>query len=246
MDIFVDIHCHILPGVDDGPKAMDQALMLVDQARQEGTKMMMATPHCFNGVFHSSPQEILSGCRQLQETLMDHGIPMGILPGAENRVTPDLVTKYDQGEVMTLNHANQYILLEMPEMILVDGMVALLLQFMDREVTPIIAHPERNRFILSKPSVLEKLTADGVLLQLTAASLMGSFGKKVEKLSETIVRMAPARVLLASDIHPGRQYRIKAAAQKLTRLVGQTTAHQMLYGHSEKWLTNSTGGRYSI
>ena len=224
---YIDIHAHVLPSIDDGPREIRQALELLSAACREGIETIIATPHCFNGVYHATRSEILSACHDLQKEIDLKGIPITLAPGAENRVTHELITHFDKGEVMTLNNSGQYLLLELPDMFLLEGIVAILRQLNEREVIPIIAHPERNRFILSKPNLLQQFLSEGALLQLTASSLMGSFGKNIKKLSERLIKMEVIS-FIASDIHPGRRYRVKDALHRVTQLTGKKTVSTVM------------------
>lgn len=231
----IDIHTHILPFLDDGPKTIEQALIIASHALEEGADTIIATPHCCNGVYNISIDDIFESCHKLREALEYHGIFVDIRPGAEIRVNHDTVKKYDHGELMTLNNSERYILLELPETFLVNGVLMLLRQFVDRGIKPVIAHPERNRFILSKVNVFEQLIAEGALLQITSSSLMGDFGKPVMKLSENLIKMGVVS-FIASDIHPGRKYRMKDAINKTVKMAGGVAAHRIFNEQAEKLL----------
>lgn len=229
----VDIHAHILPFVDDGPTNLEQALIIADNALEEGVNTIIATPHCYNGVYNVSTDDILKACRKFKEALEYYDIPVDIRPGAEIRLNHDTVKKYDQGLLMTLNNSDHYILIELPETFLLDGVLMLIRQFIQRGVIPIIAHPERNRFILNKINIAERLVAEGALLQITSSSLMGDFGKPVMKMSENLIKMDIVS-FIASDVHPGRRYRIADAIKKLEKIAGKKATDSIINDKVEK------------
>lgn len=232
----IDIHAHILPSMDDGPGGVDQAVMMACQAFEEGIKSIIVTPHCCNGVYDISKDDILVACRKFRGVLEDQGISITLHPGAEIRLNHDTVKQYDQGRLMTLNNSGNYLLLELPETFLVDGVSMLLRQFAERGVTTVIAHPERNRLILRKGAIAERFVSEGALLQITSSSLMGDFGKSVMKMAEAMVTMGIVS-FIASDIHPGRRYRMVDAVKKLEKMVGASAAHVIVHEEAEKLLS---------
>lgn len=234
-----DIHSHILPCLDDGPMAIDQALLMARQAMEDGVKTVIATPHCFNGVYNLSKEDIICACDKFRERLEEQSISVDIRPGGEIRLNHDTVKKYDQGELITLNNSGRYLLLELPETFLLDGVVMLLRQFYDRGLIPVIAHPERNRMILGRIGIVDKLISEGALLQITSSSLVGDFGRTVMKMAENLVKMGTVS-FIASDIHPGRKYRMLDAVTKVVKLVGLVAAHAMVHEEAEKLLSFSS------
>lgn len=232
----IDIHAHILPSMDDGPGGVDQALMMVNQAFEEGVKSIIVTPHCCNGVYDLSKDDIFCACRKFRGVLEDHSISVQLHPGAEIRLNHDTVKQYDQGRLMTLNNSGRYLLLELPDTFLVDGVSMLLRQFAERGVTTVIAHPERNRLILRNGNIVDRLVSEGALLQITTSSLMGDFGKSVMKVAEGMVTMGVVS-FIASDIHPGRRYRMVDAVKKLEKMVGGSAAHVIVHEEAEKMLS---------
>ena len=111
--IMMDIHTHILPGVDDGAANMAEALGMARMAAKDGTTHMIATPHAFDGIFNSDKEQILEGCRELNIRLKAERIPLIILPGQEVRLTPELIDHIDNGAILTLNNTT-CILIELP------------------------------------------------------------------------------------------------------------------------------------
>ena len=183
----IDIHSHILFGVDDGPKTMEQSLEMLMQAEKEGITDILATSHVCHPQYHVHSANVLQQVPQLQRTLDDQGIKLKIHAGHEVRMTNDLLEKLEIKEVLPLANSH-FLLLELPSSnvpIYTKDMIVLL---KSRGITPIIAHPERNKAIAEKPSRLERLIREGAVAQITAGSLAGHFGKAVQKLSLDLVR----------------------------------------------------------
>lgn len=228
----IDIHAHILPGMDDGPSSISQAVAIARTAVKEKVSTIVATPHCMDGTYNCSPARILGTCTQLNQELQRLNIPLTVVPGAEIRISPDTISDYDQGKLLTLNAANRYILLELPEMFIIDGVTRIIRQFTTRGVTPVMAHPERNATIARNPEILRTFVFEGAMAQITAASFTGDFGRPVMKTSEALIAMDCVH-FMASDTHPGRRYRMAAAAKKLTKKAGETLAHEILRENPE-------------
>ena len=219
----IDTHSHILPGLDDGAENISQSLAFMRMASSEGVKIVFATPHTCDGVFNCTKDQVLCALDEFNSVLGEQGIDTRLLPGAEVRVNHDLVAEYDKGNLLTLNNAGAYLLIELPAMFMAPAIVMMIRQLKDRGVTPIIAHAERNPMIMTKPELAVDFVYNGGLIQITAGSLAGDFGKFSLKAARKLLDMDQV-FCLGSDIHPGRKYRMGAARKKLIKLVGTTRA----------------------
>ena len=219
----IDTHSHILPGLDDGAANISQSLAFMRMAASEGVKTVFATPHTCDGVFNCTKDQVLCALDGFNSGLEEQGIDTRLLPGAEIRVNHDLVTEYDKDNLLTLNNAGVYLLIELPAMFMAPAIVMMIRQLRDRGVTPIIAHAERNPMIMTKPELAADFVYNGGLIQITAGSLYGDFGKYSLKAAGKLLDMDQV-FCLGSDIHPGRKYRMKDAGKKLIKLVGTTRA----------------------
>jgi len=219
----IDIHSHILPNLDDGPDSLAVSLKLAGRASSQGITAMVATPHSMDGVYQCSPGEILDKCALLEATLEKNNIPIKIMPGSEIRLTHDIVSLYDQGLLMTLNNSSTHILLELPPMFIIDGVIHIIGQLAERGVATVIAHPERNRAIMKNLNIMSRLIYAGALMQITATSLMGGFGKSVMKICHKMIEKDVV-AFIGSDIHPGRKFMMLDAYQKIQRMAGEKTA----------------------
>jgi protein-tyrosine phosphatase len=222
----IDIHSHILPEVDDGPISIKEAVRIVKASHADGVTTMIATPHTCNGVYNISPVEVIKSCSELSRELRKEGVPMNVRPGAEVHLTHDIIEKYDKGQLMTMNNLRGHILLELPSIILYEAVIKVIRQFADRGVTVIIAHPERNEAIKKYPSLVSSMIQEGAMMQITAGSLTGAFGKKTMRFTERML-VKNEVALIASDIHPFRKFAMHKALRKVIQKFGQQKAEQI-------------------
>jgi protein-tyrosine phosphatase len=196
----IDLHCHILPGLDDGPASVEDSLEMCRIAAADGIRVVVATPHMLNGMFRVERRDVLDGVRCLSEVLRGASIPLQILPGADVHLDKSVPGFLDRGELVTLADIGRHLLLELPQDIVPEGTAELLFQVQLRGVTPIITHPERNIAIQQNPSILNGLVGAGTLTQITAGSLTGSFGERVRKCALGMLRSRTAH-LVSTDAH---------------------------------------------
>lgn len=225
----IDIHCHILPGIDDGPQDMQAAVKMATVAVKDGIRTVIATPHCYDGVYDCQTVDIRERCRVLNDTLKKYQISLEVLPGAEIRLTPELIERFLSGAVMTLGDSRKALLLELPEMFIPEAVENVISTLRDEGVRSIIAHPERNSLILSRNNILKILQNVGAEFQITADSLLGKFGKCSKQMAETILKM-DAPCYIASDAHCAkrRKPQLSKAFKRVIKLIGREAALEML------------------
>lgn len=168
----IDLHAHVLPGVDDGPATWEDAVALVRMAAAEGITEMVATPHMMpDGAFVNHRRDVLPLVEELRDHLSRHRINVIIHPGGEVYMSPDLIARYERGELLTYCDDGRYMLLELPASELPVYAERLVFDLVHLGITPIIAHPERNTAIAQKPQLARRLVDAGALLQVNASSL---------------------------------------------------------------------------
>jgi protein-tyrosine phosphatase len=195
----IDIHCHILPGVDDGAGTMEDSIAMAKAAVHGGIDTIIATPHHLNGSYDNEKAAIINHTAALNERLQREGVPLTILPGQETRLNGEMVDGLEQGELLTQNETN-YLFVEFPSDHVPGYAKQMLFDLQVAGYTPIIVHPERNREILEHPSTLYQFVQKGALTQVTAASVLGKFGKKIQKLSHQLIE-ANLTHFIATDAH---------------------------------------------
>ncbi|KWX75280.1 hypothetical protein AMQ84_18655 [Paenibacillus riograndensis] len=220
----IDIHSHILPFMDDGAADWDAALAMAQAAGKDGISAVVATPHHANGVYLNPAPNIGQAVEQLNQRLRQAGLPLQVLPGQEIRIYSDLLNDLEQGQLLTLA-GSRYILLEMPSSRVPRSMEETCHELLIQGFVPVIAHPERNAEVAADPSKLTRLIELGALGQLTAQSLAGTFGSKLQKLSLDLCRRNAVHVI-ASDAHDNqhRPFGLSEAYGVLTKELGTTAS----------------------
>lgn len=216
---FVDIHCHILPELDDGAASLHDALEMAAMASADGTAIIVATPHADHRYEPLPADELLAKVDEFNSELARRSIPLCVLPGADVHIDASLPRKIQERQIMTLGDTGKYLLLELPHEIYVPFQ-ELMFDLDAVGITTILSHPERNRGIQADPEVLWPLVDQGCLMQVTAGSLLGEFGSEARKLS---LRMIEHRLIhfIASDAHSPR--RRNPLLQEAWRMVAKLT-----------------------
>ncbi|MBI9085354.1 MAG: tyrosine protein phosphatase [Desulfobacterales bacterium] len=221
----IDLHAHILPGLDDGPELEAESLAMARTAVMDGITILVATPHCLDGRYHNFRDSVQLACNAFNSLLAEEGINLQVLPGAEIRFAPELVEQMDRGRLMTLNDTGRYFLLELPDPFISHVVSHIVFQMAGRGLVPIICHPERNKMIQRDPEQLRAILAAGALSQITGGSLTGQFGRRAR---ETGIRLVKAGMVhfMGSDAHShkSRPPRLADAFKALGDLVGSGAA----------------------
>jgi protein-tyrosine phosphatase len=196
----IDLHSHILPGIDDGAQSIEEALAMAHVASADGITQIVSTPHDvgWDGAWQNPP----AGVEELQEELERHAIQLRVLPGLEVRIDLDTPARARDGQVMTLNRS-RYLLVELPFNHYPPYVEHVLFELQVSGFVPILAHPERCSVLASNPATLFRLVERGVLVQVTAASIAGEFGSAVEAFTRLLLEHRLAHVI-ASDAHSAR------------------------------------------
>ncbi|MCR2823810.1 tyrosine-protein phosphatase [Lederbergia panacisoli] len=196
----IDIHCHILPNVDDGASHYTDSLLMARQAQSEGIHTIIATPHHQNGSYQNTKLEIKSKVAELNDFFKTEKVDIHILPGQETRIYGELLEDYEAGEIITLAGISSYLFIELPSSHVPHYTDQLCYDIQVKGLIPVIVHPERNSEIVQNPEKLYKLVKNGTATQITAASFSGYFGKKIQNFTFDLVA-ANLTHFMASDAH---------------------------------------------
>jgi protein-tyrosine phosphatase len=196
----IDLHCHILPGLDDGSGSAEESLAMARLALQDGIHTIVATPHALDGVYNLTPAEITGGVASFQTLLLTRGLDLRICVGADVHLSPGIADRIKTGAVGTINNTGKYFLLELPPQTIPSGVKEEIFSLKVQGITPIITHPERHPAILREMNLLYDFIAMGALSQITAMSLTGEFGEGVQRGSQELLKHRLVHVI-ASDAH---------------------------------------------
>lgn len=227
----IDIHSHILPGVDDGPVNMEESILLAKLAVKEGVKTIFATPHHLNGDFYNSREEIISGVSKLNEVLIKENIPLTVLVGQELRVNAEILENYRQtNQIVTMNDGGKYLLVELPNDLVPSYFERVIYDIQLEGLIPIIVHPERNKELMKNPILLYNLVKKGALTQITAGSLIGKFGGNTRRFARQLIE-SDLTHFVASDAHniQSRSFHLSAAMEMVKKKCGLDYLELFLY-----------------
>jgi protein-tyrosine phosphatase len=223
----VDMHCHLLSGLDDGPRTSEEAVAMCRIAYDEGVRIAAATAHQNEHWPDITPERIRLASRALAQHLREANLPLTIFPCAEVMVQPELEAAWEKGQLLSVADRRQYLLLEMPHQLVVDlrSTVAWLRQ---DGIRPILAHPERHPEFLHEPGAVEELIEAGCLVQVSANSVTDPATPSDGRALKSWFRRGIVHCL-GSDGHSVRRRapRLAAAYRQIRRWVGAATADRI-------------------
>jgi protein-tyrosine phosphatase len=209
----IDLHSHILPGVDDGPATLEESLEIARSAAAEGIRVIAATPHVRDD-YPTQPGTMERLLAELRAAIQAEGIPIDVRPGGE--IAIDWLDRLSEGDLVRfgLGGSPHYLLLEFPYAGWPLSLHEWVFRLVTRQITPVIAHPERNADVQANPDELRPLVDAGALVQITAASLDGRIGRSSRAAAIALIERGLAH-LLASDAHTPdvREAGLRAAAE---------------------------------
>jgi len=244
----IDLHAHILPGLDDGARTLEESIEMCWISERDGVKTIVATPHTLDGFYQNDREAILAKVGELNEVISQelsvnqtnqidqkdqrneiNQIDLKILPGSDVRLCEKTLSYLDQGALMTIGDGKKYLFLEFPFQGIPYGAEEVIFQLIKRGMVPIITHPERNFEICESPRRYYEMIRMGCLGQVTAMSLTGRFGPRVRQVAERLFRN---RVIhfIASDAHSTdrRPPIISEGVKAAERIIGKEEAQKMV------------------
>ncbi|WP_071131754.1 tyrosine-protein phosphatase [Enterococcus timonensis] len=196
----LDLHCHILPGIDDGSANLDDALNLARKAVSQGITHILCTPHHHNGKYINSKASVMEKVDELQKELDLREIPLTLYEGQEVRIFPEIMNEINKNDILFCDVGDRYILIEFPTREAPSYAIRVLGELLAAGKTPIIVHPERNGTFIKDPNALIEYLDMGCLAQLTAPSIVGIFGKEIQQTAHDMVEHNLVQ-MVASDAH---------------------------------------------
>lgn len=224
-DPLIDVHSHLLPGIDDGSSSLEHSLDLARAAVKDGITHALMTPHHMNGQYTNHAQDVIDRTDAFQSALDEAKIPLTVFPCQEVHISGDLISAIEHDDILTTDEDGTYMLLEFPHDAIPTYASDMIFQVMQHGITPIIVHPERNEWFMKHPELLYDLITRGCVSQVTASSYVGTFGKNVQAFADDIVSHGLAHVF-ASDAHHmhNRDYEMTAAFTRLRKEMDLETA----------------------
>lgn len=224
----IDIHCHILPEMDDGPETLETSLKMASMAAEDGIRAIIATPHT-DGI-RVNCESVRAGVDHLNRALQQHGVTLHILPGYE--IPFHLVTAL--AHTHTLAKSN-YLLIEFPHMYVPGDALTTISRLTGQGFIPVIAHPERNGGILRNPDLMEPLMEAGALSQLTASSITGDLGPDIQRCAHYLLRKNLVHFIATDSHSPSfRAPVLQKAHAVAVKLLGRAKADHLTTGNPEK------------
>ena len=217
----IDLHCHILPNIDDGPQELLMSLDMANIAVKAGITHLFATPHHLNGRYDNTKSDILEHVHVFNKHLQLNNIPLTVHPGQELRIHRELFLSLEHEEILTLDNRGEFLLLELPSDQVPSYTQNMVYELLLKGITPIIVHPERNRGFIENQHLLFNLVQEGALSQLTSGSIIGQFGKKVKYFSEMIIEHNLTH-FIATDAHnvESRGFSLQEAYESIRKKYG--------------------------
>lgn len=232
----IDIHCHLLAAIDDGPPGLAESVEMARMAAADGIRTIVASPHFSYGRPPGIP-EIDLAMLSLRERLREDAVQVDLLRGADIRLTYELLEGIKKGDLPTIN-GSRYFLLELPE-IIPPNLDNFLHSVNIRGLVPVITHPERNYTFLSAPRKVFGLRDGGALIQVTAMSITGEFGAQVQGLSDMLLQKGLVD-FVATDAHGAVQRKpvLSKAFKTVTRRLGAAAANRIFFENPQAVIEN--------
>ena len=199
----IDLHCHILPGVDDGASDLTESIDMARLAIADGIHTVVATPHSLNDVYYNPLAKVLDVVGSLNDVLKTDGLELKICPGSDAHICSRMVERIAAEDAATINLTGRYILAEFPSQVIPADSRNELFRLKLNNITPIITHPERNLVFQHKLDFLYDLVEMGALIQITAMSVTGELGEEAMTCSHELLKRRLVHVI-ASDAHSPR------------------------------------------
>jgi protein-tyrosine phosphatase len=225
----IDLHCHLLPGVDDGAQDLSTSLMMARAAVAQGITVVACTPHILPGVYRNHGQDIRAATKQLQDALDREEIPLKLVTGADAHMTPNFVAGLRAGQLLTLADS-RYVLVEPPHHVAPPQLEDFFFNLVMAGYVPILTHPERLSWIRSRYDTIKKLVQTGAWMQITAGSFTGAFGRTALYWAERLLDEGCVH-LIASDAHDAERRPPDLAAGRdcVAKRIGAQEAEHLVF-----------------
>jgi protein-tyrosine phosphatase len=234
----IDLHCHMLPGIDDGAADLEVALEMARLAVADGITVTACTPHIMPGVYGNTGPQIRAAIAEFTRALETAGIPLKLTSGADVHLATDLVAGLRNGQVLTLNDS-RYFLFEPPHHVMPPRLEHAVFDVMTAGFQPVLTHPERLTWIEEHYDVMEHMAHAGVWMQITCGSVTGRFGRRPQYWADRMIDEGLVHIL-ATDAHNLRNRSPSMAKSRdlVAARLGEEEAHNMVVVRPQGILDN--------
>jgi len=224
----IDLHCHILPGIDDGAADSSVSLAMARMSVEQGVTVVACTPHILPGLYHNSGPAIRQDIAQLQNLLQQEGVPLQLATGADVHMTPDFVGGLRSGHLLSIADS-RYVLVEPPHHSVPPQLEDFFFNLVVAGYVPILTHPERLSWVPSRYDTIKRLVGAGVWMQVTAGSFAGAFGRNALYWAERMLSEGCVH-LIASDAHDveRRPPNLAAGREFVAKRIGAEEAERLV------------------
>ena len=224
-----DLHCHMLPAIDDGARNAETALAMARMAVDDGITHLVCTPHIYPALYENDAQRIIRAVEVFSALLQAHEIPLQLGYGADIQVVPELLPRLRSGAFPTIN-GSRYFLFEPPHHVPLTNMSRFVSDALSAGFVPIITHPERLSWLGEHYEAFLEAAEDGAWIQLTAGSLVGRFGDNPKYWAEKMLADGVVH-LLATDAHNlrGRPPLLAEGEAAAADILGREEARRLVY-----------------
>jgi protein-tyrosine phosphatase len=224
----LDLHCHILPGIDDGASDLATAVEMARIFAGQGVELVACTPHILPGLYHNDGPQIRRAIDDLRAALKDADIKLDLVCGSDAHMAPDFVGKLKRGNILALADS-RYVLVEPPHHIAPVRLEQFFFDILVSGYVPVLTHPERLTWINNQYTAIQRLAQGGVWMQITSGSLIGQFGRSARYWAERMLDEGLVH-FLASDAHDthGRPPNLQRGREAAARRVGEAEAEHLV------------------
>lgn len=230
---FIDIHTHILPGIDDGARDSAESLLIIKEAIKVGVKEIILTPHLpYNGI---NLDKISQNFKSLGEAVAQGGLGIKLHLGSELMLSFELPELIGADKRLTINGDGRYALIEMPSFEIPVYAPDVFFGLLTRGVTPILAHPERCLDVVRDYRQVSGFVNNGVMIQINAGSILGKYGRKVRSAAISLIKAGLCHIV-ASDTHRSGVINtfLPEAFSFLEKNIGKASAEEMVFSNPAK------------
>jgi protein-tyrosine phosphatase len=234
----IDLHCHMLPGIDDGAPDLQVAIAMARCAVADGITHVACTPHIYPGLYENNRDGILAAIASLREVLQKEGIDITLLEGADTHLTPDLIEGIRSRRIPTLNDT-RYLLFEPPHHVAPPRLEDMVFNLLVAGIVPVLTHPERLSWIDTNYPVFARLVHGGTLMQITSGSLTGRFGRRPQYWAQRMLDEGLVHLLATDAHHIDRRPPLLAEGRDAAaRRVGELEADNLVTARPQGILDN--------